>query len=246
MSGKVFVAGASGVIGKALLPLLVEAGYTVYGATRRPERAEQIEAAGATAVVVDVYDAERLKAQLMRIQPWAVVHQLTDLPRGLSPELMTQAIANNARIRSEGTRNLVAAAVAAGSHRLVAQSIAWAYRFGKNPYLESHPLDLDAEGNRRVSVHGIAALERQVLGEPTLRGTVLRYGQLYGPDTGTDEPSGASPLHVAAAARAALLALQAEEGGIFNIAEDNPTVSNEKARRVLKWSPAARPTPLNR
>lgn len=241
MSRKVFVAGASGVIGKALLPLLLEAGYTVYGATRRPEQAKEIRAAGATAVLVDVYDAERLKAELIRIQPWGVVHQLTDLPRGLSPDLMAQAVENNARIRNEGTRNLVAAALAAGVSRMVAQSIAWAYRPGETPYLETQPLDLEAEGSRRVSVHGVAALETQVLGEPALLGTVLRYGQLYGPNTGTDEPNGASPLHVEAAAHAALLALQASEGGIFNITEDNPTVSNEKAKRVLSWSPALKP-----
>ncbi|AHG39975.1 dTDP-glucose 4,6-dehydratase [Pseudomonas syringae CC1557] len=238
MSQKVFVAGASGVIGKVLLPLLVKAGYTVYGATRRLEQIGSIEAAGATAVLVDVYDAKRLSEELTRIQPWAVMHQLTDLPRGLDPSLMAQAVANNARIRNEGTRNLVAAALAAGARRMVAQSIAWAYRPGDTPHLETQPLDLDAEGGRRISVQGVAALEAQVLGEPTLHGIVLRYGQLYGPCTGTDEPAGASPLHVEDAAHAALLALNTSEGGIFNITEDNPVVSNEKARRVLDWSPA--------
>ncbi|KRP62463.1 MULTISPECIES: NAD-dependent epimerase/dehydratase family protein [Pseudomonas] len=236
MSRKVLVAGASGVIGTALIKLLVEAQFEVYGTTRHSEKVKDIEAAGATAVVVDVYDAKRLEEALIGIQPWGVVHQLTDLPRGLSPELMAKAVENNARIRTEGTHNLVAAAKAAGASRLVAQSIAWAYCPGETPYLETHPLDVEAEGARRISVGGVAALEHQVLSEPTLHGTVLRYGQLYGPGTGTDEPSGASPVHVNAAARAALLALQTEEGGIFNITEDNPTVSNEKAKRVLGWS----------
>lgn len=95
MSRKVFVAGASGVIGKALLKLLVAADYSVYGATRRAEKVKDIEATGATAVVVDVYDAERLNEELVRIQPWAVIHQLTDLPHGLSPELMAKAVENN-------------------------------------------------------------------------------------------------------------------------------------------------------
>lgn len=237
MSRKVFVAGASGVIGRALLKLLVAADYSVYGATRRAEKVKDIEATGATAVVVDVYDAERLNKELVRIQPWAVIHQLTDLPRGLSPELMANAVENNARIRTEGTRNLVAAARAAGATRLIAQSIAWAYRPGDTPYLETCPLDLEAQGSRGISVGGVAALEKQVLSEPTLNGTVLRYGQLYGPDTGTDEPTGTSPVHVEAAARAALLALQTEQSGIFNITQDNPTVSNEKAKRILGWSP---------
>ncbi|EKG43777.1 dTDP-glucose 4,6-dehydratase [Pseudomonas syringae pv. avellanae str. ISPaVe013] len=237
MSRKVFVAGASGVIGRALLKLLVAAGYSVYGATRRTEKVKDIEVTGATAVVVDVYDAERLNEELVRIQPWAVIHQLTDLPRGLSPELMAKAVENNARIRTEGTRNLVAAARAAGATRLIAQSIAWAYRPGDTPYLETCPLDVEAHGSRGISVGGVAALEKQVLSEPTLNGTVLRYGQLYGPDTGTDEPTGTSPVHVEAAARAALLALQTEQSGIFNITQDNPTVSNEKAKRILGWSP---------
>ncbi|KPX58073.1 NAD(P)-dependent oxidoreductase [Pseudomonas amygdali] len=237
MSRKVFVAGASGVIGRALLKLLVAADYSVYGATRRAEKVKDIEATGATAVVVDVYDAERLNEELVRIQPWAVIHQLTDLPRGLSPELMAKAVENNARIRTEGTRNLVAAARAAGATRLIAQSIAWAYRPGDTPYLETCPLDVEAQGSRGISVGGVAALEKQVLSEPTLNGTVLRYGQLYGPDTGTDEPTGTSPVHVQAAARAALLALQTEQSGVFNITQDSPTVSNEKAKRILGWSP---------
>ncbi|MBC9744834.1 MULTISPECIES: NAD-dependent epimerase/dehydratase family protein [Pseudomonas syringae group] len=237
MSRKVFVAGASGVIGRALLKLLVAADYSVYGATRRAEKVKDIEATGATAVVVDVYDAERLNEELVRIQPWAVIHQLTDLPRGLSPELMAKAVENNARIRTEGTHNLVAAARAAGAIRLIAQSIAWAYRPGDTPYLETCPLDVEAHGSRGISVGGVAALEQQVLSELTLNGTVLRYGQLYGPGTGTDEPTGTSPVHVEAAARAALLALQTERSGIFNITQDSPTVSNEKAKRILGWSP---------
>ncbi|MEX5499611.1 NAD-dependent epimerase/dehydratase family protein [Pseudomonas syringae] len=238
MSRKVFVAGASGVIGRALLKLLVAADYSVYGATRRAEKVKDIEATGATAVVVDVYDAERLNEELVRIQPWAVIHQLTDLPRGLSPELMAKAVENNARIRTEGTHNLVAAARAAGAIRLIAQSIAWAYRPGDTPYLETCPLDVEAHGSRGISVGGVAALEQQVLSELTLNGTVLRYGQLYGPGTGTDEPTGTSPVHVEAAARAALLALQTEQSGIFNITQDSPTVSNEKAKRILGWSPS--------
>ncbi|POZ63232.1 NAD-dependent epimerase/dehydratase family protein [Chromobacterium alticapitis] len=240
MSQKVFVAGSSGVIGKALIPLLLDAGYTVYGGTHRPEHVEALKALGVTPVLANVYDAEALKDELVRIQPWAVIHQLTDLPRGLDPSLMAQAVVNNARIRDEGTRNLVAAAVAAGASRIVAQSIAWAYKAGDKPYLETHPLDLDAEGTRRTSVHGVAALEKHVLGEAKLQGTVLRYGQLYGPNTGTDQPTGASPLHVEAAAHAALLALQKSPGGVFNITEDNPDVNSEKAKSVLGWSPALR------
>ncbi|WP_017924493.1 NAD-dependent epimerase/dehydratase family protein, partial [Burkholderia glumae] len=112
MSEKLFVAGATGVIGRVLVPLLVEAGYRVYGATRRAERAALLTGLGAEPVVVDVFDADRLTSELRRIAPAAVIHQLTDLPAGLDPSQMAQAIVNNARIRGEGTRNLVQASLA--------------------------------------------------------------------------------------------------------------------------------------
>ncbi|MET3916803.1 nucleoside-diphosphate-sugar epimerase [Variovorax sp. OAS795] len=240
MSEKIFVAGASGAIGKALVPLLVEAGYTVYGSTRRAERAHALEAHGARPVIVDVFDAEALRAALVRIAPAAVIHQLTDLPRDLDPALMADAAHRNASVRTEGTRNLVAASLAAGTRRLVAQSIAWLYAPGPLPHVEAHPLDLEAEGTRRVSVDGVAALESSVLATPGLAGTVLRYGQFYGPGTPHSGPRGTCPVHVEAAAWAAVLALKHSQGGIFNIAEDSPDVSSAKARRELGWHPSLR------
>jgi nucleoside-diphosphate-sugar epimerase len=239
MSEKVFVAGATGAVGTALVALLIDAGYTVYGSTRRADRAAALQAQGVHPVVIDVFDADALKAALVRIAPWAVVHQLTDLPKDLDPARMTEAAALNARVRTEGTRNLVAAAQSAGAQRLVAQSIAWAYASGPRPFTEDQPLDVDAQGTRRVSVDGVVALEQAVLGAQGVHGitaTVLRYGQLYGPGTSTAEPKGAMPLHVAAAARAALLALQRSTGGVFNIAEDSAEVSSEKAKRAWGWT----------
>ncbi|MGF6347469.1 NAD-dependent epimerase/dehydratase family protein [Variovorax sp. W2I14] len=235
MREKIFVAGAAGAIGAALVPLLTEAGYEVYGSTRRADRAGALEARGVTPVVVDVFDAEALRAALIRIRPEIVVHQLTDLPADLDPKLMTEAAHRNARVRTEGTRNLVAAALAAGSHRLVAQSIAWAYAPGQRPHVEDDPLDLEADGIRRVSVGGVAALERSVLGAVGIKATVLRYGQIYGPGTSTAVPKGVSPVHVEAAAWAAVMALRHAQGGVFNIAEDNAEVSSEKAKRELGW-----------
>lgn len=237
MNRTVFLAGAAGAVGSALVPLLVDAGYTVYGSTRRAERAAQLEQAGAVPVIIDVFDAKALHEALRRIEPACVIHQLTDLPPALDPAKMPQAVVANARIRAEGTRNLLAAAVDAGSTRFVAQSIAWAYRDDERaqPYDESHPLDTESEGNRLVTIRGVVSLETQVLEAP-LTGTVLRYGFLYGPGTGAEEKRGASPLHVDAAAQAALLALERSTGGIFNIAEDNPVVSVEKAKRELGWS----------
>jgi len=227
MSERIFLAGATGAIGTALVPLLARAGYTVYGGTRRAERAAALEAAGATAVVVDVFDAAALSAALVRIGPAVVIHQLTDLPPGLDPARMGDAALRNARIRDEGTRNLAAAARAAGCARFVAQSIAWAYAPGTKPFTEDQPLDLDAEGNRRISVRGIAALEKWALDSFPLAAPV---------------PSGPSPVHVEAAAWAALLATRRASGGIFNVVEDKDDVSNEKARRVLGWTPELRLT----
>jgi len=240
MSENIFVAGAAGAIGSALVPLLIEAGYTVHGTTRRPERARALEARGVVPVVVDVFDAEALQAAMVGIKPAIVIHQLTDLPPDLDPRKMADAAYRNARVRTEGTRNLVAAAQAAGSRLLVAQSIAWVYAPGPLPHVEEHPLDLQAEGSRRVSVEGVAALERSVLGAKGITGTVLRYGQFYGPGTSNAEPKGACPVHVEAAARATVLALRNARSGIFNIAEDNPEVSSEKAKRELGWHPSMR------
>ncbi|KVS50735.1 dTDP-glucose 4,6-dehydratase [Burkholderia cepacia] len=240
MTHRVFVVGASGAIGTALVPLLVAAGYTVFGSTRRADRVKKLEDAGVAPVVVDVFDAAALRDALARIAPDSVIHQLTDLPAALDPALMAQAVAANARIRDEGTQNLVAAAISAGCKRMIAQSIAWAYRPGVTPYDENCPLDLDAQGMRRTSVRGVAALERHVLTTAPLVGTVLRYGQIYGPGTGADSPTGSSPLHVDAAAYGALLALQRGTAGVFNIAQDDAEVSSAKAKRELGWSPDMR------
>jgi nucleoside-diphosphate-sugar epimerase len=151
---------------------------------------------------------------------------------------MDEAIRRNARLRAEGTRNLVDAAVAAGARRLIAQSIAWAYAPGPEPHVENDPLDIDAQGARAISVGGIVALERAVLEAP-LEGIVLRYGQLHGPGTGTDAATGASPVHVDGAARAALLAVDHGTRGAYTIAEPNPHVDTAKARKELGWDAAS-------
>lgn len=240
MTHRVLVAGASGAIGAALVPLLIKAGYAVFGTTRRADRAKTLADAGVTPVVVDVFDALALHDALVRIAPHSVIHQLTDLPPGLDPARMAEAVAANARIRDEGTRNLIAAAIAAGSKRMIAQSIAWAYRPGERPYDESCALDIDAQGPRGISVRGVAALEHHVLNTALLTGTVLRYGQIYGPRTGNEVAAGSSPLHVEAAAYAAFLALERSRSGIYNIAGDDAEVDSAKAKRELGWSPDLR------
>lgn len=240
MGEKLFLAGATGAIGTVLLPLLLDAGYVVYGSTRQQARADRLKKLGVIPVVIDVFDTEALQAAIQDIAPSTIIHQLTDLPRQLDPQAMAKAVQRNARVRSEGTRNLIAAALAAGTTRMIAQSIAWAYASGDKPYLEESALDINAEGGRRVSIDGVIALETQVLQTSGLAGTVLRYGQLYGPGTSNMETKGNSPVHVDAAAYAALLAMQHGVTGIFNITEDNPDVSSAKARRVLKWNPEFR------
>lgn len=224
---KILLAGAGGVIGRALVPLLVSAGHEVAGTTRNTATAEAIQAQGARPVVVDVYDRERLFAVLAAERPEAVIHQLTDLS--------AMDFAANSRLRREGTRNLVDAARAVGVRRVVAQSLAFAYAPGDLPAREDESLDLDAPPPQNQTAAGVQALETAV-GE-VAAGVILRYGALYGPGTwmAHDGPVAArvragqlaanegitSFLHVADAARAALQALD-WPAGIVNIVDDEP------------------------
>jgi nucleoside-diphosphate-sugar epimerase len=240
MARKIFFAGATGAIGKRLVPLLRDAGFEVTGATRSAGKADALRAAGATPVVVDVYDAAALTRAVVAARPEIVIHQLTDLPPGLDPNRMAASTPLNARIRTEGTRNLVTAAREAGARRLIAHSIAWAYAPGPEPHGEDDPLDLKAEGARAISVGGVAALERLTLGSPPIEGVVLRYGQFYGPGTGIEQRTGASLVHIDAAASATLLAIDRARPGVYNIAEDSKSVTTAKARREIGWDPAFR------
>jgi len=225
----VFLAGATGAIGSRLVPMLVKAGFHVHGTTRRPERQDGIRAAGATPVVVDVFDGQALAAALRQAKPRIVIHQLTDLPFGLDPAQMEEGRIRNARLREVGTKNLVEAAVAAGAERMISQSIAWVYQRAEPPIMEETPL--------QDSAAAVRTLEALTLETPGLTGTVLRYGLLYGPATGSDTPAGPTTVHVDAAARAALLAAERLVTGAFNIVDDGGLVSNGKAKSVLGWSP---------
>ena len=240
MSQRIFVAGASGAIGRRLVPLLREAGHDVTGATRSQARVEALRVLGAHPVVVDVFDGAALSRAVAAAMPAIVIHQLTDLPHNLEPSRMPEAIVRNARIRDEGTANLIAAALAAGARRMIAQSIAWAYAPGPEPHTEADPLDVNAPGDRGITVRGVAALERRTLHSPPLEGIVLRYGQIYGPGTGRSSPVGAAPLHVDAAAYAALLAVESRVSGIFNVAEPNAYAATGKACNELGWTPGFR------
>jgi nucleoside-diphosphate-sugar epimerase len=223
----VFVAGATGVIGRRVVPLLIEQGHAVTAMTRRPDAAERLRSLGARTVVADAYDGAGLRAEMQRERPDVVMHQLTDLSAGDS--------AANAALRTEGTRNLVDAARTAGVRRIVAQSVSWAYEPGEVPADESVALDLGAEEPRRTTVLGVAALEEAVREVPEW--VVLRYGLLYGPDTWF-APDGAraddaragrlvadaavtSFVHVDDAASAAAAALTWPSASV-NVCDDEP------------------------
>jgi NAD(P)H-binding len=185
---RIFLAGASGVIGIRLLALLVAAGHQVAGMTRTPTKIAELEALGAEPVLCDVYDAKALRTAVVRFRPDAVMHQLTDLPDDAAniPELA----ARNDRMRREGTRNLLAAAEAAGAGRILAQSIAW-----------------EQPGDRGVATR---AYENSVL---NVGGVVIRYGQLYGPGTYFETGKPSPPrIQVDEAARRTVAILDAPPG----------------------------------
>jgi uncharacterized protein YbjT (DUF2867 family) len=127
---RIIVAGASGAIGRQLVPMLAEAGHTVVGLTRSESKTSPIEAAGAEAIVADVLDAKAVESALRAARPEVVVHELTAIPPVVNPRRFAEEFAPTNRLRREGTRNLVAAASAAGSRRIIVQSIAQAYARG--------------------------------------------------------------------------------------------------------------------
>lgn len=193
---RIAVAGATGVIGIRLVPLLIAEGHEVLGLTRTPGKVASLRSLGAQGEVCDVYDAATLKKIVVSYAPHAVVHQVTDLTD--DPALIDDAA--NARARTEGTTNLLAAAAAAGAQRFLAQSVAWA---------------LDGVGGEAVTRHERAVLD--------YGGVVVRYGQLYGP--GTYYPAEVPPpprIHIDAAARRTVPLLDAPSG-VVELVEDPGT-----------------------
>ncbi len=211
------------------------------GTTRSAEKSAALSGRGAQAVVVDVFDRNALHEAVMQARPEVVVHQLTDLPQVFDPERRGDALVRNARLRIEGTANLVAAVRAAGARRLIAQSIAFIYADGPEPRAEGDPLaPADGDELNALTSRGVRALEDAVLKTPGIEGIVLRYGRLYGPGTWFEAAQGRGPLHVDAAAQAALLAVTRGAPGIYNIAEDDGAVTIDKARKELGFDPAFR------
>jgi nucleoside-diphosphate-sugar epimerase len=236
---RVFLAGATGVIGRRLALLLRDARHEVIGTTRDPSKATRLQALGITPVVIDVFDADAVARAVADAGPQAIIHQLTDLPYAPGTPGYAAGQEANRRLRIEGTRNLVQAAAQAGVGRVIAQSIAFAYAPGEGIRKEDDPLDVNADPPRRLTVQGIRALEREVLQTQGIAGIVLRYGYLYGSGTWYDAPPKPPSVHVDAAAQAALRALD-RGNGVYNIAEDDGAVSLEKAVRELGFDSAVR------
>ncbi|MFD3521522.1 NAD-dependent epimerase/dehydratase family protein [Streptomyces sp. NPDC058653] len=235
----VFVAGATGAVGRLLVPLLLDAGHRVTGTSRSRAGAERVGARGASPARVDVFDRSALHEVMAAAAPDAVIHQLTDLSDA-------DGEATN-RLRVEGTRNLVDAAKAAGVRRIVVQSMSWMYAPGDGPAIEGELLDLSAPEPRGSIVNGIRVLEETAAEVDTA--VSLRFGVLYGPGTWY-EPGGPvaaalsgdpdarflgnivadnsvnSFVHVADAARAAVQALGWPSGPV-NIVDDEPARGRE-------------------
>jgi nucleoside-diphosphate-sugar epimerase len=246
---RVFLAGATGVIGRRLVPRLVEAGHEVTGMTRSPAKRDQLRAAGAEPVLADAFDAAAVRAAVSAARPDAVIHQLTSIPARINPRRMASEFAANDRLRSEGTRILVEAAQAAGVERILAQSIAFAYAPGPpgTVHREEDRLHTDAPEPFRRSARALDELERTVA---SAGGISLRYGYFYGPgsaisprgSTGEDVSRRRLPIvghgqgvwsfiHVDDAAAATLAALSVDGPRVYNIVDDDPAP-------VAQWLPA--------
>jgi nucleoside-diphosphate-sugar epimerase len=186
---RVFVAGASGVIGRRLVPLLVHAGHTVAGMTRSTSKADLIAQLGAVPVVVDVFDRDALIAAVVRFGPDVILNELTDLPDDVADIAAFGDL--NARIRTEGCQNIIDAARAAGSPRILAQTVAWELPDGPDAV-------------------AVKQLESSVLTEG---GVVLSYGQFYGPGTYNATSLPAEPrVHIDHAAARTVEVLDAPSG----------------------------------
>lgn len=224
---RIVVAGATGVVGRLLLPKLIAKGHEVIGMTRKEQGVPGITSTGARAAVVDALDSDAVSRLFEAVQPDVVIHQLTALSH--------RDFAATSRLRTEGTRNLVEAAQAVGVRRMIVQSIAWAYESGAGLATEEDGLDLQSSGPRQRLVESIHSLEKMVRELP--EHVILRYGMFYGEGTFYDNQgfmaqqvrSHSLPatngitsfLHVEDAAEATVQALHWPTGAV-NIVDDDP------------------------
>jgi nucleoside-diphosphate-sugar epimerase len=248
---KIFVAGATGAVGKSLVPLLVSRGHRVVATTRTPAKAAGLRAAGAEPVVVDGLDRKGLLEAVGSARPDVVVHEMTGLAGMTSLRNIDETLALTNRLRTEGTDYLLDAARAAGARRFVAQSFTgWPNaREGARVKTEVDPLDAHPASHTERTLKAIRRLEATVLGSADPAGVVLRYGAFYGPGTALAHDgelveavrkrrfpivgSGAgvwSFIHIADVAEATRIAIEGGPPGLYNIADDDPA-------EVSAWLP---------
>jgi 2-alkyl-3-oxoalkanoate reductase len=240
---RVFVAGATGAIGRPLVRQLLEGGHEVIGMTRSGERAAELRSGGAEAVVCDALDSDALRAAVAGARPDAVVHQMTDLPQNFSPRY---GLGRTDDLRSQATRDLIAGGREAGARRFIAQSVSFFYLpTGSRVKDEDAPtLTAEtAEGKFAKAAEAMLDMERQVV---DAGGLVLRYGFFYGPGTWFAADTSLakqykrrmSPIvgsgngvfsfiHVEDAASATVAALERGAPGIYNVTDDEPATANE-------------------
>src|SRR3954452_15599105 len=248
---RIFVAGASGAVGKPLVRRLAEAGHEVHGMTRTPGKAARLRELGAEPVVADALDREAVLAAVRAAGPDVVVHQLTAIGT-LNTRNLDAAFRVTNRLRTEGTDHLIAAARAAGARRFVGQSFApWSYkREGGPAKTEDAPLETHPPKHVEETLRAIRHLEAAVIGAEGLEGIVLRYGGFYGPGTGIarggdmaemvakgrfpvvgDGGGVWSLIHIEDAAAATVRAIERGAPGVYNICDDEPAP-------VREWLPA--------
>ncbi len=248
---RVFVAGATGAIGKQLVPRLVEAGHEVHGMTRSESKQAMLHELGAVPVVADALDPDQVAEAVGRARPEVIVHQLTAIgPVDMRHFDRDFALTN--RLRTEGTDHLLSAGQAVGVRRFVAQGVGGygAYaRTGGPVKSEEDPLDPTPAREMRKTLAAIRHLEEAVLGARWTEGIVLRYGVFYGPGTSmapgeeqfelvrrrkfplVGEGGGVwSFIHVADAAEATVAAIEHGSRGVYNVVDDDPAP-------VAKWLP---------
>ena len=243
---RVFLAGGTGVIGRALVPQLREAGHDVTAMTRYESRAEKLRDQGVEPVVCDAFDTDGVARAVAAARANVVVNQLTDIPDAINPRKMAEQFETNDRLRTEGTRNLMQAAEAVGARRFISQSIAWAYAPTEGLWSEGDRLWDEAPGPWGRSVAAVRALEEATLGSDSVEGVVLRYGLFYGPGTAfaRDGSTAAmvrkrafpvvgrgtavySYIHVDDAAGATVAALDHGAPGAYNVVDDDPAMMRE-------------------
>ncbi|MEH2071559.1 MAG: NAD(P)-dependent oxidoreductase [Nostoc sp.] len=261
---KIFVAGATGAIGRPLIAQLLAQGHDVVALTRSPEKTQTLAEQGVELAIADVFDVEAVKAAVIRAQPEVVIEQLTALPKTYTGESMSAAATPNTRIRKEGGANVLAAAQAAGVRRYLRQSIAFWGVPGAGLADEETPLSLDASAAVAADARTVTEIERRLLETPNLEGIALRYGFFYGPGTWF-APDGDvarqvrqqqfpivgngegvwSWLHIDDAAIATVAAAERGNPGIYLIAGDRPLEVREWLSAFAQWLNAPPPPQIS-